>query len=291
MKKITWVITLLFLIIMGCEKEIIRESEIIREMIDSSSNKDISAIAVISTWYYGYNNTRYWSDADVLVYGYQIVPEITIDSIAPNNPFFSDFDYNNIVFELGRMCDLKIKIGENEVTASQKMPDTCEVSEPVNGGTLNSDNQLVRWSNAHCDHYELYVYWHYHNAQNYHYADDTVITITDDTSYILQNYLPDMQPGYTWWGGYLGVTAINGPQFKPNTPGNIQGDGGGFFWTNYYSYGTWFNLGTSSSSDKINNNSCNVSVDIEKLRATKVLNKIYSQADKTLLDENLFISN
>ena len=88
MEKIKWVLVFFFLNMMGCEKEIIREVD------SSTSKKDISAIAIISTWYYGYNNIRYWSDADVIVYGYQTVPEITIDSIAPNNSYFSDFDYN-----------------------------------------------------------------------------------------------------------------------------------------------------------------------------------------------------
>lgn len=186
------------------------------------------------------------------------------------------------------MCDLKIKVEESEVFASQKMPDTCEIFEPLNGGTLNSNNQFVRWSNAHSDHYELYVYWHYHDEQNYHFDGDTLITVVNDTSYSLQNILPKMQPGYTWWDGYLGITAINGPQFKPNTPGNIQGDGGGFFWTNYYSYGTWFYMGTSSVKNKLNNSACTVLIDVQNQRTIKVMNKIFNQSNEMLRTEKLF---
>lgn len=229
---------------MSCDKVV--ENTYVTEYVYGSPNP-ISATAFIVTEFWEYDSS-YYGDADVIVNFYDTVPEITINGIPPDNPYYSDYDYNDTVFMPGTKCELKIKVGSRSVEGSICVPRDFKVLQPTDNETISGTDLFIRWSDAKCEHYEVYVEYHFHDAQGYCHYDYFIETDVMDTFLTKAGFLPTLPAGSTWYYGFIGLIAIDGPPLTPGTPGNIKGNGSGFMWAYNYSWGSYFYLaGTPAS--------------------------------------------
>lgn len=234
----------LLILFMSCDKVV--ENKYVTEYIYDNPNP-IFATAFIATEYWEYDSS-YYGDADVIVSFYDTVPEITINGVPPDNPYYNDFDYNDTIFMPGTKCDLKIKVGSRSVESSVSVPRDFKVLQPADNETISGTDLFIRWSDAKCEHYEVYVEYHFHDAQGYCHYDYFIETDVMDTFLTKAGFLPTLPAGSTWYYGFIGLIAIDGPPLTPGTPGNIKGNGSGFMWAYNYSWGSYFYLaGTPAS--------------------------------------------
>ena len=235
---LTAAVTLL-IVFMSCDK-VVENTYVTEYVVDDP----IYAFAFISTEYY-YYYSQYYSVADVVVNNYDTVPEITINGIPPNNPYYYDFDYNDTIFLPGTKCDLRIKVGSRVIEGTAYVPRTFDVIQPAENETVTGTDLNIRWSSAGSDHYEVYVEYHFHDDANMCHWDYFIEPAVKDTTLSKAGFLPTVTPGSTWYYGFIGITAIDGPPLTPGTPANITGDGGGFLWTYNYCWGSYFNVAGS----------------------------------------------
>ncbi len=242
-RNLTRATVMLLMAFMSCDKVV--ENRYVTEYVYDTPDP-IFAAAFIATEYWEYDSS-YYGDADVVVNFYDTVPEITINGIAPDNPYYSDFDYNDTVFMPGTKCDLKIKVGSRTVEGSVMMPRAFHMLQPADNSTVVGSDLNMRWSSAGCDHYEVYVEYHFHDAQYQCHYDYFFETNVRDTTLNKPGFLPAMPAGSTWYYGFVGITAVDGPPLTAGTPGNIHGDGGGFMWAYNYNWGSYFYLAGSAT--------------------------------------------
>ncbi len=238
--KVFTILTAIFTmnILAGCEKKTVVYEE---NKIYESVENPFFVTGFTESWYDSYYDSVF-SDGLVAVYNNGYVPLIMIDSILPND-FSLNYYYfygNGVSFKNGLTCDLMVCVGADTASASAKMADFFDVIQPAKNETITSSTMNIRWNTGCVDHYDIYIYYHYHDEQNRHFAKDTTIHDFTDTTYTSANFLPAMLPGYTWWGGFVGVIGVDGPQTKPGTPGNIAGKGFGFYRSYFYSEGSWY---------------------------------------------------
>lgn len=244
MKKLS--LAFVCLVLVSCEKTIIREEN---PLAKNASGGSLQVFAFIATWP-GYQDTTLYGDADVLVRTYSTVPLITINGIEPNNPYWCDFDYNDIVFQPGTACSLNVQVGDDHVSGIVHVPKKILLMEPANDAVVAGRDLVARWSDAHADQYDLYASYVYEDYNGRYVWRDTVLQNIRDTSATLTDFLPDQVLVRSWFYGYVEPMASNGPPLVPGTPGNLSGDGGGFMWAYYYNYGSYFNLAGAGSIQK-----------------------------------------
>ncbi len=158
----------------------------------------------------------------------------------------------------GAEYELVVTAGSDTAIATIILPEDFSITTPDTSYVLPKGISLnASWDSvSYADYYKVYLYVHYDyydtsgNGKYFGFSSDTIISETSITyeSSLLWPNLSKIDSVYNG-SGYVFVCAINGPSFVPDTPGNVSGDGIGFFWATQEKR-RYFDVGNAKKTSK-----------------------------------------
>ncbi|MCK4306842.1 hypothetical protein KAW50_01290 [candidate division WOR-3 bacterium] len=155
--------------------------------------------------------------------------------------------------------ELVVTTSSDTATATVKLPGNFSIIAPDTSYVLPKGSSLdISWDSAsYANHYRvhLYVYYRYSdtsgNSENFRFSRDTILSETSITyeSSLLWPNLSEIDSIFYGHGDF-DVSAIAGPSLVPGTPGNVSGDGIGFFWAKQKRESDDFHVGTAKKTSK-----------------------------------------
>ncbi len=158
----------------------------------------------------------------------------------------------------GAEYELVVTAGSNAATATVTLPGDFSIITPNTSYVLPIGSSLnALWDSAsYANYYRVHLLVHYAyydtsgNYEGFSFSSDTILS---ETSITYENSLlfPNLSEIDSVGGGngFLRVYAINGPSLAPDTPGNVSGDGIGFFWATQEKR-RYFDVGNAKKTSK-----------------------------------------
>ena len=202
----------------------------------------------------------FYCDEGVNVSNAEAVPSVKINDreleFYSGSRFYFDGDFS---LTPGAEYELVVTAGSNTATATVTLPGDFGITAPDTSYVLSKGSSLdALWDSAsHSNYYGvyLYVYYEYYDTsgtvQSFHFSSDTILSetsITYESSLLFPN-LSEID-SISCGNGHFDIYAINGPSLVPDTPGNVSGDGTGFFWAKQSRGSGGFDVGDATKTSK-----------------------------------------
>ncbi len=202
----------------------------------------------------------FYCDEGVNVSNAEAVPSVKINDreleFYSGSRFYFDGDFS---LTPGAEYELVVTAGSNTATATVTLPGDFSITAPDTSYVLSKGSSLdALWDSAsHSNYYGvyLYVYYEYYDTsgtvQSFHFSSDTILSetsITYESSLLFPN-LSEID-SISCGNGHFDIYAINGPSLVPDTPGNVSGDGTGFFWAKQSRGSGGFDVGDATKTSK-----------------------------------------
>ncbi len=202
----------------------------------------------------------FYCDEGVNVSNAEAVPSVKINDreleFYSGSRFYFDGDFS---LTPGAEYELVVTAGSNTATATVTLPGDFGITAPDTSYVLPKGSSLdALWDSAsHSNYYGvyLYVYYEYYDTsgtvQSFHFSSDTILSetsITYESSLLFPN-LSEID-SISCGNGHFDIYAINGPSLVPGTPGNVSGDGIGFFWAKQSRESGGFDVGDATKISK-----------------------------------------
>ncbi len=226
-------VILLLIFAMGCKKE---------ESPTETSAPKLFIMGEIERQTYEGRFSYCYEDVQVL--NAEAVPLVKInDHELELKSSYYGFDFTgNFSLIPDTTYELVVTAGSDTAIAIVTLPGDFSIIVPDTSYVLTKGSNLdASWDSAsYSDYYKVCLYLEYQyydtsrNFKSFYFSSDTILSetsITYGSSLLWPN--PSEIDSIICGHGNLNVSAINGPSLTPGTPGNVSGDGIGFFWATY----------------------------------------------------------